>query len=215
MLKSPQPPSYRPPKDPDANWIVRHPALTVALVIAAIIVLVAVGAAMGDPSSSPEAQAAPDPTEEALEIQERQAKEVEEAAREAAKAIRKLEKDVAKALRSHAHKDIEVQSRMSVPIVEGQWEIVANFVAVRVDTKSIEMSMMEAYKKVYTSDVPVNRVALVAHGELLDGYGNEIVAIIYTTEMGKGVGRRINWENYRQLTPSRVMTTTYKHRLLE
>ena len=128
------------------------------------------------------------------------------------KAVEKLEKDVAKALRPH--KDIEVKSRKSLTLAEGQWEIVANFVALRVEDKSIEQEMMEAYKKVYTSKAPVDRVALVAHGELVDGYGNEFVAIVYTTEMGGTVGERINWENDWQLTPSRVMTTTYKHPLL-
>ena len=62
------------------------------------------------------------------------------------KAAEKLEKDVAKALRPH--KDIEVKSRKSLTLAEGQWEIVANFVALRVEDKSIEQEMMEAYKKV-------------------------------------------------------------------
>ena len=126
------------------------------------------------------------------------------------KVIQDMEKTVAKALRPH--KNIEVQSYPSVNA--GKWEIGAEFVALRVAAASIEADMMEAYKKVYTSDAPVDRVGLIAHGELIDGYGNEVVAMVYATEMDEDVGRRINWENDWQLTPSRVMTTTYLHPIL-
>ena len=152
----------------------------------------------------------PDPAEAAAKDAEELVKKEQENKEKKPKYIEKLEKDVAKALRPH--KEIQVKSRESV--TEGQWTIVANFVTFSVDVDAINPDMMEAYKKVYTSDAPVDRVALVANGELVDGYGNEIVVIVYTTEMEHAVGKRINWENASLLNPSHVMTTTYKHPLL-
>ena len=165
--------------------------VSIAWFVVGVIVLAAIGPKTQTDASAPEAP---------------------KASNTKPKAVEKLEKDVAKALRPH--KDIEVTSRKSFD-TEGQWVIVANFVALRVNARSIEGEMMEAYKKVYTSNAPVDLVVLAADGELVDGYGNEFVAIVYTTEMGRAVGERVNWENDRQLTPSRVMTTTYKHRLLD
>ena len=126
------------------------------------------------------------------------------------KAAEDLEKDVAKVLRPH--KDIEVQ--LSENALTEQWSVWAEFTALRVATDSIETEIMEACKKIYTSDVPVQMATFVVSGELVDRYGNDMLVPIYTSEMDRETGMKINWERDYMVEPSRVMNIVWMHPVL-
>ena len=175
---------------------------TTAVTIAGIVLTTTALAFLPEPPS--------DPSEEAAKEVERLAQKVQEQKEKELKHIEKLEKDVAKALRPHK----EIQVTITEVYTGGEWTVWAEFVALRVDADSIETEMMEAYKTIYTSDVPVQEAMMVANGELVDRYGNELVAPVYTTEMNRVVGEKINWEKEYLVTPSNVMEVIYKHRLL-
>lgn len=94
MSQSPQPPSSTPPT-PKSNG--RAILLTCVSLVIIIAVLFSIRVLVGGLPASPEAQAAPDPTADALEIQERQAqqatKEAEQVAQERIQATEEAEQE--------------------------------------------------------------------------------------------------------------------------
>ena len=94
----------------------------------------------------------------------------------------------------------------------GWWYVEAEYQPLRTDRKSIDWTMMDAYKAIYGSNVPVWNASIIANADFVDPYGNESVAPIYRTEMHGDIAERVNWENHRRATSA--MDVIWIHRSL-
>ena len=141
-----------------------------------------------------------------LEEQDRQ--EQEESDKRLVHDIQKLENDVRKALRPH--KEIQVNVFLD-EFRSGVW---AEFVTISLDIDYFADDIMEAFKEVYISDVPVEAATIAVRAELLDKYGNSFITYVYRAEMDRSVGKRINWENKYMVDLEEVSHVDLKHPLL-
>ena len=141
-----------------------------------------------------------------LEEQARQ--EQEESDKRLVHDIQKLENDVRKALRPH--KEIQVNVFLD-EFRSGVW---AEFITISLDIDYFTDDIMEAFKEVYISDVPVEAATIAVRAELLDKYGNSFITYVYRAEMDRSVGKRINWENKYMVDLEEVSHVDLKHPLL-
>ena len=141
-----------------------------------------------------------------LEEQDRQ--EQEESDKRLVHDIQKLENDVRKALRPH--KEIQVNVFLD-EFRSGVW---AEFITISLDIDYFADDIMEAFKEVYISDVPVEAATIAVRAELLDKYGNSFITYVYRAEMDRSVGKRINWENKYMVDLEEVSHVDLKHPLL-
>ena len=141
-----------------------------------------------------------------LEEQDRQ--EQEESDKRLVHDIQKLENDVRKALRPH--KEIQVNVFLD-EFRSGVW---AEFITISLDIDYFADDIMEAFKEVYISDVPVEAATIAVRAELLDKYGNSFINYVYRAEMDRSVGKRINWENKYMVDLEEVSHVDLKHPLL-
>lgn len=128
---------------------------------------------------------------------EEQAQRAQEQERGAAgKAVEGLKKALGKELRPNKDIDVEAWEHHE----GGRWYVHAEYRPLLTERQAIDWEMMDAYKVIYESDVPVWKAVIVANATLIDPYGNKSIGPIYRTEMGGEIAQRVNWENRRRAT---------------
>ena len=149
----------------------------------------------------------------ASETPETEAQQLEEVKRAEAKNVAKniedLEKDVGKKLRPN--KNIQVKAGQRP---DGLYFVLAEYKPLLKRASPIEDDMLEAYKAIYTSGLPVVRAEIVAIADLVDSYGNKHEDPIYRSSMDGDRAKLINWENLSNVSPSAAFNDSWRHPLV-
>ena len=118
----------------------------------------------------------------------------------------RLEQDAGKTLRPG--KEIEVSAGHRH---DGWYFVLAEYKPLMTDPKMIEDDMMEAYKVIYTSGLPVINAEITAVGDLVDSYGNESKRPIYRSSMDGERAGLINWDNLSSVNPRAAFSGSWQH----
>ena len=102
---------------------------------------------------------------------EEQAQRAQEQERGAAgKAVEGLKKALGKELRPNKDIDVEAWEHHE----GGRWYVHAEYRPLLTERQAIDWEMMDAYKVIYESDVPVWKAVIVANATLIDPYGKQV-----------------------------------------
>ena len=142
-------------------------------------------------------------------VPQTEAQQREDTERAVAKNIENLEKDVGKALRPNKNVQVEAGHRY-----DGVYFVLAEYKPLLMEAGAIEDEMLEAYKVVYTSGLPVVRAEIVALADLVDGYGNEYEDPVYRSSMDGEQAKLINWGNLRNVSPRVAFSDYWRHPLV-
>lgn len=100
-------------------------------------------------------------------------------------------------------RDVEIDQQQ-----EGRYAVSASFDAgellalgASLGQRMIENDMKETYRVLYTSDnaSQIEEASLTAYAPVVDQYGNETPAVVYSTRLDGITGRKINWDNFPTL----------------
>ena len=122
--------------------------------------------------------------------------------------------ELSEAVKSSLKPNYDINVAVWESYVKGQWLVEAEYRPLLKESGPIEMEMMDAYKVIHTSELPVMEAAIIAYAELVDQYGNGSMEVIYRTEMDNVTATRVNWDKLYLVTPALVMNINYKHHSL-
>ena len=123
-----------------------------------------------------------------------------------AETLEELEEAVRKELRPNKDVKVTVGQRS-----DGFCFVFATYKPLLREVGPIEGEMMDAYKTIYTSDLPVIRAEIQAWATLVDQYGQPFESIIYSSQLDGEAALPVNWEKLYLVTPSRVFSDAWSH----
>ena len=94
---------------------------------------------------------------------------------------------------------------------DGMYYVFAEYKPILKEAGPIENEMMDAYKAIYTSGLPVARAEIQAWATLVDQYGQPFESIIYSSQLDGEAALPVNWEKLYLVTPSRVFSDAWSH----